>query len=189
MSLGVRQTSLAGLAIGRGMRQRGDVMTSTLHRPLRAILVDCRFALHMSQREFGEALGASHRSASRWDAGRATPGAAQLTRLARRVYEVNRDLAVEVAEATRNTLVGLGIEAAPVPVPVVSHPVEPAPSPKERVDLVVLAVVERGALLPSVVRPLLRAAVRRARELGLTLDALEAGLRPVPKKSASRARA
>jgi hypothetical protein len=55
------------------------------------------------------------------------------------------------------------------------------------VDLVVLAAVEETGVLPATVRPLLYRALQRARELGLTLDALEAGLRPAPKKSASRA--
>jgi DNA-binding transcriptional regulator YiaG len=36
-------------------------------------LVVARQALNMSQREFGPALGASHRTASPWDAGKSRP--------------------------------------------------------------------------------------------------------------------
>jgi transcriptional regulator with XRE-family HTH domain len=134
-------------------------------------------ALTMSQGAFGEALGASKRTAQRWDTGRSAPGADALQRLAARLVPVNRELAVEVAEAAGQTLASLGLEAAPAPT---AAPVSALPpvSTRDRVDLVVLAAVEGGGLLPSAVRPALHAAVKRARELGLSIDAIEEALKP-----------
>jgi transcriptional regulator with XRE-family HTH domain len=141
-------------------------------------------ALKMSQGEFGSALGSSKRTASRWDAGKSTPGPDALARLAALLVPVDRALAGEVAGEAGQTLASLGLEppapaAPPAPSPVPSGP--PPVSPRERVDLVILAAVEGSGLLPSAVRPVLQAAVKRARELGLSLDAIDEALKAKPR--------
>jgi hypothetical protein len=136
-----------------------------------------------------EALGSSKRTAARWDAGQSRPGNDTCRSLVTLLLPDHRDLAVEVAAWANDSVRKYGI-GAPIEIPAAapSKPMEPARGPlRETVDLVVLAAVERTGVLPATVRPLLYRALQRARELGLTLDALEAGLRPAPKKSASRA--
>ena len=86
-------------------------------RPIHAIVAEARSALSMSQREFGEAVGSSHRSAVRWDAGQASPGEHHLHTLAKLLHPVDRSLAAEVADAADETLEGLGLETPLVPAP------------------------------------------------------------------------
>src|SRR5271154_2488734 len=120
-----------------------DGMAKRPQRPMRLILVEARRALRMSQREFGYAVGSSHRTAARWDAGRASPTVHNLQVLARLLYPQDRELASEVANAADETLESLGLEApkppASPPPPAAQHRAE------DLVDIVVLAAVEQGA--------------------------------------------
>jgi len=152
-------------------------------RALNIILGEARRALAMTQREFGLAVGSSHRTAVRWDAGQSSPAGAHLLKLAKLLYPRHRSLAAEVAEALGTTLVGIGLEA-PAPAPGPPIPVlAPAPlfAAEDLVDIVVLAVVERFEVTPSVARSLLHAAFKRASEIGLTVEATEKALRPAPQ--------
>src|SRR5689334_21776430 len=92
--------------------------------PLRALVVHARQALRVSQGRFGEALGASKRSATRWEAGQSRPSTAQLQKLARLLVNVNVDLATESAAHAGDTLVSLGLVKPEAPKPaVVAAPV------------------------------------------------------------------
>lgn len=152
-------------------------------RPVRVVLGEARDALSMTQREFGDAVGSSHRTAVRWDAGRATPASHHLVAMARLLYPVSRSLAEEAANHAGHTLQTLGIEAPPPPPP---PPLPPPPPPPpvlraaDLVDVVVLAAVEATASAPSVVRPWLHAVFKRAREVGLSVEAAEKALAPAP---------
>lgn len=133
----------------------------------------------MTQAQFGTALGSSHRSAVRWDAGQATPGIDTLRTLARLLHPRDRALAAEVADAADGeTLVSLGLE--PPPPPRAPPPPTPAPLPRaeDLVDVVVLAAVELTGSLPATVRPMLHAVFKRGHEVGLTMEAAEKALRP-----------
>ncbi|HEY6458676.1 MAG TPA: helix-turn-helix transcriptional regulator, partial [Polyangiaceae bacterium] len=66
-------------------------------RPIRVVLGEARSALTMTQHDFGYAIGASHRTATRWDAGRSVPAVHHLVALARLLFPVSRTLAEEVA--------------------------------------------------------------------------------------------
>jgi DNA-binding transcriptional regulator YiaG len=57
-------------------------MARTARRSTREELANARRALGMSQKRFGYAIGASHRTAARWDAGQATPAYHHLRQLA-----------------------------------------------------------------------------------------------------------
>jgi DNA-binding XRE family transcriptional regulator len=147
----------------------------TPRRSLRLILTDARRTLGMSQSEFGMAVGSSHRSAVRWDGGGSVPGDHHLCTLARLLYPHDRALAAEVADAARETLVSLEIEAAP----------DPMKANVNLVDLLVLTAVEQSGSLPAAVRPWLHAVMKRGIELGLTMEAAELALRPgSPEKPA-----
>jgi len=134
----------------------------------------------MSQREFGYAVGSSHRTAVRWDAGRASPTVHNLQVLARLLYPEDRELASEVANAADETLESLGLEApkppASPPPPAAQHRAE------DLVDIVVLAAVEQGAPVGTA-RRLLHAVFKRAAEIGLSVEAAEKALRPSDVRS------
>jgi transcriptional regulator with XRE-family HTH domain len=145
-------------------------------RSLALVLVDARRALRMTQKEFGSAVGASHRSAVRWDAGHATPAAHHLRALARLVYPVDRALAEEVARHGGETLEELGLEQ-PVAPPPPPQPLPPAARVEDLVDLLVLTAHEGTGLPAAALRPALHAVFRRGCELRITMQAAEEALR------------
>jgi len=149
-------------------------------RAIHAILNDARTKLGMTQRVFGEAVGASHRTAVRWDAGQATPGEHELHRLARLLHPVDRALAEEVAHAVDETLVGLGLEAPAPSPPAAAAPSPPAPLARaeDLVDVLVLTAVEQSGSPPASVRTWLHAVMKRGAELRLTMEDAERALRP-----------
>lgn len=145
-------------------------------RELRVVLGEARRTLGMSQQTFGMAIGSSHRSAVRWDAGASRPGDDELCNLARLLYPHDRSLAAEVADAARETLVSLEIEAPP----------DPMKANVNLVDLLVLTAVEQSGSLPAAVRPWLHAVMKRGIDLGLTMEAAEQALRPPPPERTAR---
>jgi transcriptional regulator with XRE-family HTH domain len=140
--------------------------------PLQHVLSLARARLGMSQREFGPALLLSHRTASRWDTGRAVPDAGTLRHLATLLVPVDLALAQEVAAHANETLEELGL-VAPAPPPQAPRPPVTA---HDLVDAVLCAGAEASDASPRALRPVLHAAFRRARELGLTVDEVEAAL-------------
>jgi transcriptional regulator with XRE-family HTH domain len=142
--------------------------------PIGNVLAEARHKLGMSQSQFGLALGSSHRTATRWDAGQAHPGAHEMRRLAELLLPLDVALAAEAAAHLGDTLESLGL-AAPQPPP------RPAPSPtppQDLVDIVVCAAAEASDVSPRSMRPLLHVAFRRAREVGLTVQQVEQALAP-----------
>src|SRR5450631_3906080 len=103
------------LASGASMRHRAARMARKPQLPMGHMLTLARNALGMSQRQFGPALGASHRTASRWDTRRSSPSEGQLRRLAELLVPVDRALAEEAAAHVHETLEELGLVAAPAP--------------------------------------------------------------------------
>jgi hypothetical protein len=159
-------------------------------RSIHLILLEAQRALMMSQREFGYAVGSSHRTAVRWAAGQSTPAEHHLRNLAKLLHPRDRVLASEVADHIDETLVSLGIEAPPPPPPL---PLPPPPPPlppatpaspaaptvgaEHLVDLLVLTAVEITGAAPAPMRTLLHAIFKRAGDVGLTVEATEKGLR------------
>jgi len=157
-------------------------MPKPQQRPIHALLTDARRTLSLSQSEFGYAVGASHRTAVRWDAGQSTPAPHHLAKLAALLYGKNRELAQEVAVAADRTLEDLGLEK---PAP----PAGPRFRPEDRAELLVLVAVEESGSAPATVRPWLHAVFARAMELGLTVQEAEAALRAHAAKAPPRTRA
>jgi DNA-binding transcriptional regulator YiaG len=168
-------------------------------RPIRIVVGEARQTLGMTQAEFGTAVGGSHRSAVRWDAGHATPSEGQLAELARLLLPHDRALAAEVADLAGDTLVGLGLEAPPAPpAPAPAPPAPPPPEPaialraEDLVDIVLLAAVELTGAAPADLRLLLRTVFRRAHDVGLTTEAAAKALEALapaatPRKVTGRA--
>jgi hypothetical protein len=139
-------------------------------RNIHVILIEAQRALMMSQREFGYAVGSSHRTAVRWAAGQSTPAEHHLRNLAKLLHPRDRVLASEVADYVDETLVSLGLEAPPPPAP-------PPLGAEHLVDLLVLTAVEMTGAAPAPTRTLLHAVFKRAADVGLTVDTAERGLR------------
>jgi len=145
------------------------------------LLTRARHALGMSQKEFGPALGASHRTASRWDSGRSSPSGSELTKLAQLLVPVNLELATQAAAYVGDTLEGLGLVApAPPPPPAIRATLQ------DLVEIVVCAVADQAGAAPQTVRPLLHTAFKRTRELGLPMEVLEQALAPSTGAAASK---
>jgi transcriptional regulator with XRE-family HTH domain len=131
----------------------------------------------MTQKEFGEALNASHRTASRWEAGQSNPYTPELRKLAAMVYSRDAELADELAAVVGETLESLGIVAPPAPAPPAPPPPSPLPS-RLLVDAVVCAAADALEVAPITLRVALLAAFRRARELRLSVEEVETALAP-----------
>ena len=145
-------------------------------RSLTALLFEGRLALSLgSQGALGEALGSSPRSGQRWERGESQPTPNQLHAFARLVYPVKAALAAEIAEAGGTTLASLGIVPPEAPASVLPPP-PPRPDPVHLVDTVVCAAAEAMQLMPEAVRPALRAAFRRARMAGLSVEEVDDAL-------------
>jgi hypothetical protein len=134
----------------------------------------------MTQREFGAAVGASHRTAVRWDAGHASPGPSDLRAMAALVLPHDRDLAIEIAASMHETLQSLGLEAPPPPPPAPLPPPLPRPAAEDLVDILVCAAVEATGQPPAAMRPLIYRLFKRAREVGLETRDVERALQPPP---------
>lgn len=149
-------------------------MARPVKRSIHLILGEARFALSMSQEQFGYAVGSSHRTAARWDARQSTPAAHHLRKLATLLYPRDRALAAEVALAIDETLESLGLEAPKPPAP----PPLPPLGPEDLVEIVVLTAVEHTGVTPAVARQCLHAVFKRAHAIGLTMEVAEKALRP-----------
>jgi hypothetical protein len=144
-----------------------------------ALLHEIHVALEMNQRQLGEFLGISKRTAQRVDAGESTLSPDHFTRIARALHGKQPALAARVAKRAGTTLQGLGL-AAPTQVAAVS-PKAPPPHPRVA-ESVVCAAADVMQLTPSAVRPALLAAFKRARELGLNVEMIAEALEEVESR-------
>jgi hypothetical protein len=131
-----------------------------------ALTLDARALLGHGQAGLGALLGSSRRTVQRWDAGRGRQTGPQLAKLAAAVFPRDADLAQKLARNAGTTLEGLGL------VPPASS-ASGVGKPNPLVDSVVCAAAEALGTAPPAVRPVLLAAFRRAREVGLTLEDVE----------------
>jgi transcriptional regulator with XRE-family HTH domain len=160
-------------------------MAKKIRRPIRQVVGEARHALGMSQHDFGYAVGASHRTAVRWDAGQANPAEHNLQKMAELLYPHNPVLAAEVADFADDTLESLGLEAPPPAAAAVPSGMSAAggpqamfvPRPEDLVDVVVLAAMEATGSSSAEMRALLHVVFKRAREVGLTMESAEKALR------------
>ncbi len=129
-----------------------------------ALTIRARAALGLSQATLGELLGWSRRTIQRYDRSGQWP-TPSVSRLAEAVHSADPALAAELAEAAGTTLEKLGLvkESAAVP-------------PAYLTEAVVCAAAEALNVPPPGVRPALLAAFRRAREIGLRVEHVEAAL-------------
>jgi len=152
------------------------------NRPTSALLARAQRALGMTHRQFGDVLGASERTSLRWARGSASVGIVELQKLAALVHPRDPQLARELAEASNATLESLEIVAPPPPPsPPVPPPQPAAPekaplAPHLVADLVVCAAADAIGSAPGVARVALRAAFKRAKEMGVSVAEVERAL-------------
>lgn len=168
-------------------------MARTSINELHQLVGKSQLALGLPHREFGPLLGSSLRTAERWAAKRSLPSDDQLVKLTRHVHARDPALAAALAAALGGSLEQLGIVPPPKPAPpappvAAALPAPPPPAlppppppvpPEALAEFVVCATADALELVPRVIRPALRAAFVRARELGLDVAAIaEALARP-----------
>jgi hypothetical protein len=150
------------------------------NRDIHDYIFACELALGVGHAGLAPLLGVSQRTLERWSGGVQAPMGLQLADLARCVHAKDPALAAEIAAASGQTLASLGIVAAVrAPTPTAT----PTPTPTQLVDLVVCATAEAMDVSPRVVRPFLRTAFARARELGLDVATVDTALAPVASAS------
>jgi len=130
-------------------------------------------ALGSSQKDLGEKLGVSRRTAQRYS--RSGVPFHLMPDLARLVYPHDDSLASDIARGAGQTLESLGL-VKPPPAKPPAPPPPPSP-PEGVVDAVVCAAAEAMEMMPRDVRPGLLAALVRAREIGVPIDLVERVLR------------
>jgi transcriptional regulator with XRE-family HTH domain len=157
-----------------------------LNRNITPLLFRARQSVGMSQEDFGDSLGVSKRTVSRWETGGATLSPFQACQLARMVYPKDTALAAELAAAASESLESLGLVAkAPAPPGLVAPPL----LSRLVVDAVVCVAADALGAAPSTVRAALYAAFKRARKLRLGVDdalAPAAPASPVEGRKAAR---
>ncbi|HEY2511049.1 MAG TPA: helix-turn-helix transcriptional regulator [Polyangiaceae bacterium] len=153
-------------------------MARSQSQSLPALLVRSRLSLGMSQKQLGELLGVSRSTINRWAGGRHSGViGSQLATLAGALLPRDAALAAEVAAYGHETLETLGLVAAPAPPPA---PPAPEPIPLAHLaDSALCAAAEAGSLSPAQVRPMLVAALERAKGVRLSVEELLQGLREV----------
>jgi hypothetical protein len=135
------------------------------------VYVHAMHALGLNHDDTARLFGVSRRSSQRWASNGAplSPHHAELR--ARHVARIDHALAAELAASVGKTPEAFGI---PSPAPTATARLDIDPT--HILDSVVCAAADAASMLPSAVRPALLAAIRRARQLGFTLEAVEAGL-------------
>lgn len=138
--------------------------------PIIPLLLEARQTLVWSQGDLAKLLKVSRRTIQRWDAGQSSPSTTEIAAVARAVYPRDPKLASRLARAARMSLEQLGLIVAPEPLP--PGP-EPPPAPfvplsSHMVDSITCAAADAMNIVPDAVRPALRAAFERARDLRLS---------------------
>jgi transcriptional regulator with XRE-family HTH domain len=140
-----------------------------LNRDVTALVIRARISARLSQAQLGAALGLSKRTMGRVERRQSRLAVSEVIALARLTHPHDLDLARELAAAASETPESLGLTT--------SNPMLTLPT-KLVVDAVVCAAAEALAIAPGPVRLALHAAFKRAREMRLTLEDVEAALAP-----------
>ncbi len=145
------------------------------------LLIQSQRALSMSQTQLGQLLGVAKRTIQRWQDRETTLLPSTFQTLAAAVYPEDPALAARIAAHGSTTLEALGIvkpnppeppAPAAAPAPQTPAPLEATLSRAILVDSVVCVAADAVGVAPKAIRPALAAALVRARQVGLDVDAL-----------------
>ena len=153
---------------------------------LTSLFHEGRRALGMTAVDAAALMGASRRTSQRWSAGRSTPGIHGLYALAVAVLPKDAKLAARIHAAAVEEAASIRMTLPPLTT---SEPsAKPTVAERRAVDTVLCAAADAMNLAPRAVRPGLLAALLRAREESLGIDAMIAALTAAPeKKKAAKA--
>ncbi len=126
--------------------------------------------LRWTQKQMFERTGVSSRTLSRWRLEGKPPSAKAIAKLVRVVAPIDREAATWLAEAARIPMPRLA-PATPTATPAASTGTG-ADAVRLRVDSILCVAADAMNLPPNAVRPALRAAFLRARELGVSIDTM-----------------
>ena len=151
-----------------------------------------RIALGVSPADLARLLGVSPKTVWRWLGRRTTMATQHLGALALLVHPHDAALAARIHAFASAWLIERGFEPPePLPVPVDTTPKVEAPvlPMRLRVETVVYAACKASNTTPVVATRAILAALRRAREVGISVDDLERELEPAARsKKAAPAR-
>ncbi len=140
--------------------------------PALPILARAQLVLGVNQEGLGSIAGVSRRTVQRWYARASSPSQSDLGAIAAALFPVDRALAAELATAAGTSLEALGLVERPPPA------TPPPLAASHLVDSVVCVAADACGLTPGAVRGAVLAAFVRARELRMTVEDVESGLRP-----------
>jgi len=129
-----------------------------------------RLAARLRQKVLGRKLGVTGQTIGRWEKGTRGPTQKTLRLLVAIFHPIDPASTAKLAEARGFSLAELGI--APPP----TTPTTATVSLRDAVDVVVLASAESSGAPITIVRAVVGAAIRKAREMGLSLETLERGI-------------
>jgi transcriptional regulator with XRE-family HTH domain len=127
------------------------------------LLVQCRVALGLTQKEFGDIVGRTKRTVQRWEERGATLISSEVEALAHALNPVRPELAAQIAAVADTTLERLGIVPAGA---------QNTMATSDPIDSVVRAAADVMGVTPDAIRPALAAAFARARAIGLDVQAV-----------------
>jgi transcriptional regulator with XRE-family HTH domain len=131
------------------------------------LIIECRMALGLSQKQLGDLVGCAKRTIQRWEDRGAILIPSEVEPLVRALCSVRLDLAERLATSIGTSLEALGIDASLA---------SPAPASFDPIDSVVRVATEAVGVTPDAIRPALTAAFVRAAELGLDVQAVARAL-------------
>jgi hypothetical protein len=156
------------------------------------VLVRAKHALGLTDAELGKAMKCSTRTVSRFWGHASSPGHLHFRALATFAFPKDASLAADLATAGGVTLEQLGLRT-PAPAPQAPRAAPPPELPPVATRLlaesVVCSAAEELDAPPRAVRGVLRAAFRRAREMRLTVEAMDDALSGPPAPQAPAAAA
>ena len=143
-----------------------------------SLLHEAQKVLDLTRQELANLLGSSLRTVERMYAGTSSPTKDHYGILVRATFPHDPALAAKIAAFVNATPEELGI-APPAPAPS-PPPIAPAPAISiHAIDSVLVAAADASDLPLSSVRLVLTTAMARARDLGLSVEALANALEPV----------
>jgi transcriptional regulator with XRE-family HTH domain len=155
----------ADVAFGsRATRPRETSGETRMPPNSKALLIECQFALGLSQQELGDLLGINRRTIQRWQESGFAPVPDMAETLAHALEPVRPDLAEQVRELARSDASETDATSPPVP------------ATQEVIAAILRAAADAGGTSPEAIRPVVTAALLQAEAAGVDIHELVAAL-------------
>jgi DNA-binding XRE family transcriptional regulator len=134
------------------------------------LMIECRMALGLTQKEMGNLVGKTKRTVQRWEDRGALLIAAEVAALVQALRPVRPDLAERIAAILDQSRAEIGL-------PALAHGTIDA-TKADPIEAVVAAAARAIGVTPQAVRPAVAAAFARAVEEGLDVHTVNERLKP-----------